>query len=1194
MKISQSTLLALLLTLASAMPTFGEDIDVYYGSANVSVTPDAMVILGLDWRPNFFSTVCNGECTEFHDILGSFLECEDGTCATIKRYDLFRAALKLVLTEISETELTNMKFGLMLNHDHFAQQGSICEGLNPSKNCSNGGYMLLGFQDLNVSGERDLLFAKLDALPNPQGGQSHKYQGAELYFELFRYLTGQGIYNGHNGWFDFGSDGEHNIDDAEDAGSGVPRVPPTIMAWDEQIEDGDSYINPLAGASECSKIYAINVLHQVSQQDSDSDQAIKATKSEGGMEGISNKVEFTSVIGFLNDVDLADGSVEWGATLPGKNNVTSYFIVDPTKINTTTNGYAEAGGTGSAIAFSDDPEELIRALRKILQEILGVSTTFVTTSVAANTLNRAQTLEALYVALFEPNAEQGPFWVGNVKRMMIRVLDVPVVDENGDPVLDENGNPVTAKKAVVVDALNATTSNPQSAISASDGRIAKSALTFWTDKNSLAPAPEGGDPNYTDDSDGREVARGGVGQVIPGFLPDADPAFDNATGRRVFTEPATWVAGTPAAMTALDAYEETAIDLLQNSPALYETVMDCSGCTYATETDDAIKLEARKITINMIKFARGYDVPFDDGNYGTPDGRFWWVADPLHSRPLVLNYGERGSYTQGTSDVRVLTAGNGGVLHMVKDRDPDGGFNGAESWAFIPRQFIPLQRRLMEDSLGSLHLPGIPAVGEPRVPPHPYALDGSASSLVIDNDFDGTIETGDGDKVYVYICTRRGGKGCYALDVSDPDTPKLMWIIDKNTAGFGQMGQTWALMRPGLVSYLNDSNQSVVVPVLFFSGGYNGDDGSDGAGDLGKDSRVKNANGNTEIVGTDDYEGNAVYILDARDGSLIWKAEGPSVAGDTANGWDSTSLTFQVSTLKDSIPASINMFDSDGDRISDRFYVADTGGNLWRGDIVPGPRSAWKMTRVMSVGRHAVSPADNTNDRRFFVRADVARAVEPDDSQAVPGQPFDAVVLMSGDRAHPLGRDVENWAYMFRDKNIVSGDPPASVVTHNQLQDLTNNCLQDGVNTDCLGLDDGSLPNLNNGWKMRFNHCEDLSEAMDCGEKGISRPLIINRTVYFNSYVPPDPDSTDSCAPREGSGLFYGISLFDATAVYDFNLANNSGGVVLDRFDELASPGIPPAPVALAPDLLLRPDLQPQKIKGVPSAPTFWYERYLK
>ena len=222
--------------------------------------------------------------------------------------------------------------------------------------------------------------------------------------------------------------------------------------------------------------------------------------------------------------------------------------------------------------------------------------------------------------------------------------------------------------------------------------------------------------------------------------------------------------------------------------------------------------------------------------------------------------------------------------------------------------------------------------------------------------------------------------------------------------------------------------------------------------------------------------------------------------------------------------------------------------------------------------------------------------MEPDESQAESGVAYDAVVLMSGDRAHPLGLDVENWAYMFKDKNITSGAPPSSALSHADLQDLTNNCLQDGNNSDCLNRDvaTGSLPKLNNGWKIRLNHCEDLSEDNACGEKVLSRPLIINRKVFFNSYLPPDPDAVDACTPKEGSGLFYGISLFDATAIFDFNLANNINAVVLDRFDELASPGIPPASVALAPDLLLRPDLQPQPIPGPPNAPTFWYERYLK
>ena len=50
---------------------------------------------------------------------------------------------------------------------------------------------------------------------------------------------------------------------------------------------------------------------------------------------------------------------------------------------------------------------------------------------------------------------------------------------------------------------------------------------------------------------------------------------------------------------------------------------------------------------------------------------------------------------------------------------------------------------------------------------------------------DGNIEPAlaDGDQVYVYFGMRRGGKSYYALDVSDPDDPKILWRINKGDAG---------------------------------------------------------------------------------------------------------------------------------------------------------------------------------------------------------------------------------------------------------------------------------------------------------------------------------------------------------------------------------------------------------------------------
>ena len=75
-----------------------------------------------------------------------------------------------------------------------------------------------------------------------------------------------------------------------------------------------------------------------------------------------------------------------------------------------------------------------------------------------------------------------------------------------------------------------------------------------------------------------------------------------------------------------------------------------------------------------------------------------------------------------------------------------------------------------------------------------FNLDGGTnivrpSVAYIDNDLDGNIETGDGDKVYVYMGLRRGGSAYYALDVSSPtplpsgvtagNTPSLLWSIEQ-------------------------------------------------------------------------------------------------------------------------------------------------------------------------------------------------------------------------------------------------------------------------------------------------------------------------------------------------------------------------------------------------------------------------------
>ena len=133
----------------------------------------------------------------------------------------------------------------------------------------------------------------------------------------------------------------------------------------------------------------------------------------------------------------------------------SYFIVDETKINTTTKGYARAGGTGLPLALSENPDILVATLQEIFKQILSVSTTFVAASVPVNVFNRAEITDNVYIALFQVDEQAKPYWVGNVKKLRL------------------TGANDSTSTGALVDA------NDVPAIAA-DGRIRFDALTDWT------------------------------------------------------------------------------------------------------------------------------------------------------------------------------------------------------------------------------------------------------------------------------------------------------------------------------------------------------------------------------------------------------------------------------------------------------------------------------------------------------------------------------------------------------------------------------------------------------------------------------------------------------------------------------------------------------------------------------------------
>lgn len=1112
------------------------DTDIYVNSGG-GIQAEPLVMFIIDVRSNLGATVCQGnECDSL--VKGGYLASTPTTF-----FDLIRAVIKKVMDPLG-----GIRMGLMINHD----TTTACAGPVSGKKCSNGAYILAGARsmgagtddpDVNDSAGEDAnklaFFRALDNIPTPQGNVAHAYQGKELYFEMFRYLTGQIIYNGHNGWTDFGTNNSYNLNDALDDGDGDTTK--ALVSWDTSVEknpnsdpNGETYVSPLtktAGSQDCTGLFAINLMFQVSQQEDESDKAIMSTKSNGGMavgESTSDIIDlngtnntFNTVISWMNDIDLADGTFGTAENLSGKQNLTSYFLVDPTKINQTTNGYAQAGGTTRALPLSTDPAELEAEIASILRQILSVSTTFVAPSVAVNVYNRAQVQNDVFIAMFQAEEKGRPQWVGNVKKFNLGQI-------NGVwGILDSAG---------------------KDAVNPNDGRVKAEALSYWTDPAELKD-PQAGIDDYLAGADGRFVDRGGCGSRIPGYelsctpqsgakapacvnngTPDlANPgSVPDADGpRMVYTEPVNYPGnnGTKTALRNLNADSTTA-----SSPDIMNALgMASAGTCTKNETGTACSL---------IKFMRGLN---DDHSV-----RNWLMADPLHSRPLALNY---GGVNKENPDIRIFVGGNDGMMRMLRNTDATatgpGPQNGTEGWAFAPLDTMGMVQLLKDNA---------------PTDAHPYGVDGAPVAMVFDKD--GTIDPAadPDDQAILFFGLRRGGRAYYALDVTLPDQPKMLWKISNKMTEYSELGQAWSTPVPGQMLVDGTINST---PVLIFAGGYDENKDTHGTGVLPD---------HTPAAGGPDSMGRGIFIVNALTGKLIWKAQvGASTGPDSAN------RAYTHTDMLHSIPSDVTAVDTDGNNLIDRIYVGDTGGNVWRVDArSPEPFAAgseWTVSRVMSI---ANDDSGNPVDRRFFYAPDYVQ------TRDISGQSYDAIVIGTGDRADPLNLKVDNYFYVFKDKATNSGQPSSITYTHAKFGDVTDNCLQDGP---C-----STPPDLSNGWRMRME-CPWQAASEPCGEKVLAGALTIDSTVYFTTYQPANGSATGtSCEPDEGTGYLYSVSLADGRAVFN-NDSTNPALNKADRFEKSRAGGIPSGIVVIGGGNAMTPDLQVKEVGKNDGYRSYWFEK---
>lgn len=549
---------------------------------------------------------------------------------------------------------------------------------------------------------------------------------------------------------------------------------------------------------------------------------------------------------------------------------------------------------------------------------------------------------------------------------------------------------------------------------------------------------------WSDDVDGNEVAKGGVAEMLR-----------VKTNRTIYSD-------------------------LGTGGALVEFTQDKAkaASAFGSQADLAIALDVANNQIIIDEYfdwMSGVDVDDADDDGDTTDIRPDVFGDPLHSKPIVLNYGNNGIY--------IAVGTNQGALHMFEDLDPDSTTGGVdEAWAFIPKDFFPNIRPLRENYATADKI---------------YGVDGPITSHIVDNNGNGIVDGA--DQAWLFFGLRRGGSSYYAINVTNPLVPSQMWQIKAGkTAGFGDLGQTWS--QPKIAySKLNILGKTAK-PVLFFGGGY----------DINKDNPG---------VGSADTVGKGIYMVDAESGTLKWST---------------TSAQFE-----DSIPSAIGTLDSDADGLTDRLYVGDTGGNVWRVDMPDTDTSKFSLFNLASFG-HATSNAD---DRRFFYEPSIVRAfiTETFDSGKKNSNgdaiivkeeiPYDAVLIGSGDRVTPLSIDTKDVFYMIKDANIKTQEFTATSIpatpTTLMLGDLFN--YTDDPFKDLTGASfDSKAKEVSekSGWYFKFEQT---------GEKNTASALVINNVAYFTSFTPPDLTGTlVSCLLPSGQGWLYAVDLALGTKKYNW------------------------------------------------------------
>ena len=246
----------------------------------------------------------------------------------------------------------------------------------------------------------------------------------------------------------------------------------------------------------------------------------------------------------------------------------------------------------------------------------------------------------------------------------------------------------------------------------------------------------------------------------------------------------------------------------------------------------------------------------------------WKLGDIYHSTPVVIaepaffftenNYTTFYNTNKGR-ETMIYVGTNDGMLHGFMNTD------GNEKFAIIPKSLLGKLRNLSVT--------------------HDFYVDGSPKA------YDVYFQSESKWKTVIITGLRGGGPYYFAVDVTNPDDPKILWEWTHTN-----MGNAWAKPDIGRVKVGGDTKF-----VAFIPGG----------------------------ISTNDNEGNSFYIVDIETGTTLkmWTQSNGMPVGVAAN----------------KVPAGPTAYDADQDGFVNYVYFGDISGTLWKVDVSSTNIADWTL-----------------------------------------------------------------------------------------------------------------------------------------------------------------------------------------------------------------------------------------------------------